>query len=41
MIKFPLRYPGGKSKAVDLTVSLLPDFDEFREPFLSSGSILI
>jgi site-specific DNA-adenine methylase len=34
MIKSPLRYPGGKSRAVDLISTLLPAFDEFREPFL-------
>jgi len=41
MIKSPLRYPGGKSRAVDLISTLVPDFDEFREPFLGGGSIFI
>lgn len=41
MIKSPLRYPGGKSRAVDLISSLLPEFDEFREPFLGGGSIFV
>jgi DNA adenine methylase len=41
MIKSPLRYPGGKSRAVDLISTLLPVFDEFREPFLGGGSIFI
>jgi len=41
MIKSPLRYPGGKSRAVDLISSLVPKFDEFREPFLGGGSIFI
>ncbi|HVA99183.1 MAG TPA: DNA adenine methylase [Bacteroidia bacterium] len=41
MIKSPLRYPGGKSRAVDLIATLLPEFDEFREPFLGGGSIFI
>jgi DNA adenine methylase len=41
MIKSPLRYPGGKSRAVDLIASLLPEFDEFREPFLGGGSVLL
>lgn len=41
MIKSPLRYPGGKSRAVDLIAQLIPDFDEFREPFLGGGSIFI
>lgn len=41
MIKSPLRYPGGKSRAVKLISSLLPNFDEYREPFLGGGSIFI
>ncbi len=41
MIKSPLRYPGGKSRAVDLIATLLPSFDEFREPFLGGGSVFV
>lgn len=41
MIKSPLRYPGGKSRAVKLISTLLPEFDEYREPFLGGGSIFI
>ena len=41
MIKSPLRYPGGKSRAVDLISTLVPKFDEFREPFLGGGSIFV
>jgi DNA adenine methylase len=41
MIKSPLRYPGGKSRAVDLISSLVPDFDEYRESFLGGGSLFI
>jgi len=41
MIKSPLRYPGGKSRAVDLISALIPEFDEFREPFLGGGSVFI
>src|SRR3990172_10082160 len=41
MIKSPLRYPGGKSRAVDLISTLVPEFNEFREPFLDGGSIFI
>lgn len=41
MIKSPLRYPGGKSRAVDLIGSLVPTFEEFREPFLGGGSVFI
>lgn len=40
MIKSPLRYPGGKSRAVKIISELIPEFDEFREPFLG-GSIFI
>jgi DNA adenine methylase len=41
MIKSPLRYPGGKSRAVELIASLVPSFDEFREPFVGGGSVFI
>lgn len=41
MIKSPLRYPGGKSRAVKLISTLIPEFDEFREPFLGGGSVFI
>jgi len=41
MIKSPLRYPGGKSRAVDTIARLIPYFDEFREPFLGGGSVFI
>ena len=39
MIKSPLRYPGGKSRAVKIITSFVPEFDEFREPFLGGGSV--
>ncbi len=41
MIKSPLRYPGGKSRAVKIITKLIPYFDEFREPFLGGGSVFI
>lgn len=41
MIKSPLRYPGGKSRAVPLISSLIPSFDEYREPFVGGGSVFI
>lgn len=41
MIKSPLRYPGGKSRAVDKIRALVPDFQEFREPFLGGGSVFL
>ena len=40
-VKSPLRYPGGKSRAVAKIAQLIPSFDEFREPFLGGGSIFI
>lgn len=41
MIKSPLRYPGGKSRAVKIISSIIPEFKEFREPFVGGGSIFI
>lgn len=41
MIKSPLRYPGGKSRAVKIIAPIIPDFEEYREPFLGGGSIFI
>lgn len=42
MIKSPLRYPGGKSRAVERLKSLLPkEFTEYREPFVGGGSFFI
>lgn len=39
IIKSPLRYPGGKSRAVKQILPIIPNFDEFREPFVGGGSI--
>jgi DNA adenine methylase len=41
VIKSPLRYPGGKSRAVETIARLIPYFDEFREPFVGGGSVFI
>jgi DNA adenine methylase len=41
MIKSPLRYPGGKSKAIDQILPLIPPFEEFREPFVGGGSVFL
>ncbi len=42
MIKTPLRYPGGKSRAIRQLKYLLPDyFEEYREPFVGGGSFFI
>ncbi len=38
----PLRYPGGKSKALDRILPQLPaDIGEFREPFVGGGSVFL
>ena len=39
MLKSPLRYPGGKSRALKMIAPLIPDFQEFREPFVGGGSV--
>src|SRR5688572_33288785 len=41
-LKSPLRYPGGKSRAVQQMKFLLPkEFEEYREPFVGGGSFFI
>jgi DNA adenine methylase len=41
-IKSPLRYPGGKSKAIKHILPLIPtEFSEYREPFIGGGSVLL
>lgn len=39
LVKSPLRYPGGKNRAVKSIARLLPRFKEYREPFLGGGSV--
>lgn len=40
MIKSPLRYPGGKQKAIPQIAKYLPNhFKEFREPFAGGASV--
>ncbi|TAE60108.1 MAG: DNA adenine methylase [Nostocales cyanobacterium] len=42
MIKSPLRYPGGKSRAIKQIAEHLPtNFTEFREPLVGGGSVFI
>lgn len=42
LIKSPLRYPGGKSRAIpQLSRYLPPSFEEYREPFVGGGSVFI
>jgi DNA adenine methylase len=40
-VKSPLRYPGGKSKAIYQISKLIPEFGEFREPFVGGGSVFV
>lgn len=43
-LKTPLRWPGGKSRAISKLEPYLPDlrdYSEFREPFLGGGSVSI
>jgi len=41
-MKSPLRYPGGKSRAIQQMKPLLPkEFEEYREPFVGGGSFFI
>ncbi len=38
MIKSPLRYPGGKSRAASFLYKFAPRYKELREPFFGGGS---
>ena len=41
-LKTPLRYPGGKSKAIKTLSQWYPkNISEYREPFIGGGSIAI
>ncbi len=41
-IKSPLRYPGGKSRAISQVSEYIPNnFSEYREPFLGGGSVFL
>jgi len=43
-LKTPLRYPGGKSKAINKMLPYFPDlkdYEEYREPFVGGGSVAI
>ena len=41
-IRTPLRYPGGKSKALrQIFAKFPPGFDAYREPFVGGGSVFI
>ena len=41
-LKTPLRYPGGKSRAVNYLGTLLPErISAYREPFIGGGSMAL
>ena len=41
-LKTPLRYPGGKSRAINKIAPFFPDgFKEYREPFIGGGSVAL
>ena len=43
-LKTPLRYPGGKSRAITKMAQFLPEmnkYKEYREPFLGGGSVAL
>ena len=43
-LKTPLRYPGGKSRAIKKMAEFFPlfkDYTEYREPFLGGGSVAL
>ena len=43
-LKTPLRYPGGKSRAIKKMAEFFPlfsDYKEFREPFIGGGSVAL
>ncbi len=41
-VKSPLRYPGGKSKAIDKILPHIPlSIREYREPFIGGGSVCL
>lgn len=42
MIQSPLRYPGGKTRAIQQIKDFSPvEFDEYREPFIGGGSFFV
>jgi DNA adenine methylase len=38
-VKTPLRYPGGKTKAIDLITPYVKDYDKIISPFMGGGSL--
>lgn len=40
-MKSPLRYPGGKSRAIKTIMEQVPSFTEYREPMVGGGSVFL
>jgi DNA adenine methylase len=41
-LRSPLRYPGGKSRAIEQILPLIPaNIKEYREPFIGGGSVFV
>ena len=40
-VRSPLRYPGGKSRAVSEILKMFPKFEEYREPMVGGGSVFL
>ena len=38
-IRSPLRFPGGKSRALKQILPIVPNFEEYREPMVGGGSV--
>lgn len=38
-VKTPIRYPGGKSRAIDLITPFVKDYDKIISPFMGGGSL--
>ena len=42
LLKSPLRYPGGKSRAIAQIIRhISASFDEYREPFVGGGALFV
>lgn len=41
LLPSPLRYPGGKSRAIPQILPLVPEHSEFREPMVGGGSVFL
>jgi DNA adenine methylase len=41
LLKTPLRYLGGKAKAINFLSRFIPEFQDYREPFVGGGSMAL